>query len=319
MKKCTWIVSLLTAAMLSATLYQPGTLRVSAAEPTTFYLKYICTDCLHGEKKENGEPNFAEHEEGHTYEWRVQVGNWDNNLPGREPYYLSNGDEKAKDGDVLVVLPNYPEPEKAEDEDNTKTAKQNMDGTVISVNARLSNLTVNRASVLITTGGVDNCYVLGDSYASIGGNVTNAYVYDATDCTFSGNVTNLHLVDSVGVINKPGAEADLLPNVTVSGTVQYAAVEDKNGVQEEYWNFAANTFSFNEKTGLKTPSGQYSTSGAAPSASGASAAGNKTSSTAASGEYDDVPKTGENNLVLWLLLLSGICFIGHLAVRKTIS
>lgn len=319
MKKCMRTASLLAAAMLSATLYQPDAAHVSAAEPTTFYLKYICTDCLYGEKKENGEPTFASHEESHAYQWRMQVGNWDNNLPGREPYYLNEGDEKAKDGDILVVLPNYPEPEKVVDENN-KLAKQNMDGSVISVNAHLSNVTVNRSSVLLTTGGVDNCYVLGDSYASIGGNVTNAYVYDATDCTFGGNVTNLHLVDSVGLINKPGGEADLLPNVTVKGTVQYAAVEDTGGVRQEYWNFAANTFEFNENTGLKTPAGQYSTSGAAPAASDASSSGRQhPSSSASSGEYDDVPKTGEHHPAAWLLLLSAICFAGHLALRKKMA
>ena len=41
------------------------------------------------------------------------------------------------------------------------------------------------------------------------------------------------------------------------------------------------------------------------------------SASSASGEYDDVPKTGEGNMALWLLALSLISFAGCIAFRRS--
>lgn len=313
---------LLAASVLSAAILPGGNaLQVSADEPTTFYLRYVCTTCLWDEeaKDSHGNPTFEGHESSHTYQWRRQIGAWNDNVEGREVYYLNEGDDiTVKDGDIVVVLPNLPINEGFEEQNEegyaAKRVKQATDQTVITINAHLSNLTIDRSSAFLSTGGVDECYVLGDSYAAIGGNVTNAYVYDASDCTFNSNVTNLRLYNSKGRIDdgrSDGSDERWLPNVTVGGTVDYASVSDITGVRAEYWKFASGTFSFDEKKGLETYPGNYSTSGSAVST--ASKGGVASQNTTQADGYDDVPKTGESSLISWLTvsmtLISVLCFI----------
>ncbi len=278
MKRFKKLVSLMAAAAIMALLPNVNALQVSAAEPTVFYVKY----------------------DSDLGEWRMQIGGWVDEDPGKETYYLNEGSEKVKDGDTLIVL--------ASDE-------QANGGEDITVNARLGNLTVNRAGVVINAaGGVDECHVLGDSYAAITGNVTNAYVYDNGTCTFHSNVTNMRLVAVV--------ENDVQTTVTVGGTVNYASVSNAGGILREYYNFKAGTFDFDGVTGLMTDPGNYSTSGSGPAA-GAPAAGQtqaqaqpQASAPSSSGEYDDVPKTGEDNLIVWLFAISAACLAGSLALRK---
>ncbi len=317
--------ALLTVSVLAAAAFPGGSsLRVLAEEPTTFYLRYVCTTCLWDEdtKDKHGNPTFEGHDSSHTYQWRRQVGFWDDNKEGREPYYLNEGDDYTiKDGDIVVVLPNLPLTEGLEEQEDgysVKRVKQATDQTVIEIKAHLSNLTISRSSAFLSTGGVDECHVLGDSYAAIGGNVTNAYVYDAADCTFHNNVSNLRLYNSKGRLDDARSDEKWLPNVTVGGTVDYASVSDVGGLYSEYWKFANGTFRFDEKKGLETYSGNYSTSGNAPAATSQSAAASQ--STAQSDLYDDVPKTGESSLVMRLtetmLLISGLCLAGCLLIRR---
>lgn len=318
---------LLAASVLSAAILPGGnSLQVCAEEPTTFYLRYVCTTCLWDEdaKDNHGNPTFEGHDSSHTYQWRRQIGTWDDNLEGREPYYLNEGDERVKDGDIVVVLPNLPITEGFEEEEDgyaVKRVKQVTDQTVISINAHLSNLTISRSSAFLSTGGVDECYVLGDSYAAIGGNITNAYVYDAADCTFHNNVTNLRLYNSKGRLDDAGSDEKWLPNVTVGGTVDYASVSDVGGLYAEYWKFASGTFRFDDKKGLETYSGNYSTSGSAPSSAPRGVAASQ--NTSQSDGYDDVPKTGESNLIMWMTVsmtaVSILCLIGCLMARRNRS
>ncbi|MCM1113732.1 MAG: hypothetical protein NC399_10820 [Muribaculum sp.] len=277
------LVSLMAAALLAVS---PGfgALQVSAAEPTSFYIKF---DIDRGD-------------------WRMQTGSWDEENEGRELYYLNEGSGKLKDGDILIILPNDTDPE-AEDQ-------QQQAGSTITINARLSNLTVNRAHVVISTKGVDECHVLGDSYASVGGDIANAYVYDNGICTFNNNVTNLRLISS--------EKNTVRTEVSVAGTVGYCSVANPGGIYEQYYNFAAGTFFFTAGSGLMTDPANYSKDGTAPAASTPAAssapAQNPAPAQASSGEYDDVPKTGESSLVLWLFLFSGVCLAGHLMMRKRI-
>lgn len=315
---------LLAASVLSAAILPgAGTLQASAAEPTTFYLRYVCTTCLWDEdaKDKHGNPTFEGHDSSHTYQWRRQIGFWDDNKEGREPYYLNEGDDKVKDGDIVVVLSNLPLTEGFEEQEDgyaVKRVKQATDQTVIAINAHLSNLTISRSSAFLSTGGVDECHVLGDSYAAIGGNITNAYVYDAADCTFHNNVANLRLYNSKGRLDDAGSDEKWLPNVTVGGTVDYASVSDVGGLYSEYWNFAGGTFRFDEKKGLETYSGNYSTSGSAPLA--ASRGTTTSQDTAQSDIYDDVPKTGESGLIVRLAVsmtaISFLCLMGCLLARR---
>lgn len=327
-KKLLRRAALLAAAVLTATVLPDGNvLRASADEPTTFYLRYVCTTCLWAEdgKDEHGNVTFEGHDSSHEYQWRRQIGVWNDNIEGREPYYLNEGDDcTIKDGDIVVVLPNLPLTEGFEEEQEegyaVKRLKQLTDQSVIKINAHLSNLTISRSSAFLSTNGVDECYVLGDSYAAIGGNVANAYVYDASDCTFHDNVTNLRLYNSKGRLDdarSDGSDEKWVPNVTVGGTVDYASVSDITGVCNEYWKFAKGTFRFDEKNGLETYHTNYSTSGGAPTSTSRGTAASQ--SAAQSDLYDDVPKTGESSLAMWLtagmLFISGLCFMGCLVVK----
>lgn len=271
------IASLLMVAALMALLPGANALKASAATPTTYYVKYLA---------DKGD-------------WRMQVGAWNDESDGRETYYLNNGDEAMKDGDILVVL------------DNEEHATGNKE---LKVNAHLSNLTVNRAHAVIFTGGVDECFVLGESYAAINGDITNGYVYDDAACTFNNNVTNLHLIAD--------KRNEVRMNVTVGGTVAYASTANKGGILNEYYNFTAGSFVFDDKSGLKTDSSKYSTTGSAPAATPAETAPTQetaqpqNSTPADSGEYDDVPKTGESNLLFMILLaISATSFAGCMVLN----
>lgn len=259
------IVSLLMVAALAALLPGANALKASAATPTTYYVKYD-TD-----KKD----------------WRVQVGEWDDKYEGGEIYYLNNGDNAIKDGDILVVL------------DNAEHATGNQG---LTVNAHLSNLTINRSHAAVTTNGVDECFVLGDSYAAITGDITNAYVYDNAVCSFHSNVSSLNLIAS--------KENRVRTTVTVDGTVAYASAANKGGIIWEYFNFASGSFHYDYANALMTDSSQYSTTGTVPSAPVAEV------STTPDSEYDDVPKTGESNVLFMILLaISATSFAGCMVLN----
>lgn len=311
MKKFKKIITLMVAAALLTLYPHSNALTASAAEPTTYYLKYhVVNDDTGGR------------------EWRMQIGQWLDDYEGRELYYLNEGSEKVKDGDVIVVLEEERTDEQIEKE-NEEFAKGGSYvpplHESVKVNARLSNLTVSRnARIVISANGIDNFYAIGSestrSFSSVSGDVTNAYVYDYSSTTFNNNVTNLHLISSETGKNRPHTY------VTVGGTVGYVSVANTAGVYNEWWNFKAGTFDFDKNSGLMTKPENYSTNGTTPTdttqpntdtqpqADNNQAANNKPAS---SGEYDDVPKTGENNhLVIWLFAASALCLAGSLVMRK---
>ena len=276
MKRFNKFVALAAAASLMSLLPGVGAMRVSAATPTTHYLQFD-TD---------------------QHEWRLQTGSFVKESGGKDLYYLNEGDERVRDGDILVVM------------DNDESADGNQS---IQVNAHLSNLTINSANVVISVGGADECHVNINSYAAITGDITNAYVYDNATCTFHSNVTNLRMIATI--------ENTVDTTVTVGGTVGYACTANAGGVLNEYYNFKAGTFHFAKAGGLMTDLGNYSTSGngpaaSAPAANTAPAAQPQSKPAASSGEYDAVPKTGEGNLSSWLLVASALCFGGCLVLRK---
>ncbi|MCM1100367.1 MAG: hypothetical protein NC079_03305 [Clostridium sp.] len=278
-KKFISVCTALTSACMLALVPAGNTLQVSADSPTTFYIK--CNDG----------------------DWRMQVAGaddtgWRAEDAGRELYYLNEGDERVKDGDIVVIL--------ADDDGSAGSSE-------IRINARLSNLTVSHTNCVIYTGGIDDCYVLSDSFAAINGNVTNAYVYDNAISNFNNNVGNLRLISS--------EENSVNTDVYVVGTVGYASTANPGGVLTEYYNFKADCFHFAPHGGLMTDPANYSTSGSgpvsAPAATTSSNAPAASSSSSASG-YDDVPKTGESNLIVWLFAISAICLTGHLVMRKSL-
>lgn len=290
MRKFKKIVSLLAAAAVLAIAPGANAMTAEAATPTTFYVKY----------------------DDSKNDWRMQINEWKNDYEGRELYYLNEGDEKVKDGDILVVLSN----------EENETGSQE-----IHVNAHLSNLTINRAHAVVTVGGgIDECYVFGDSYTAITGNVTNAYVYDNASCTFHSNVRNLNLIAT--------QTNSVETNVTVGGTVTHATLANDGGVYKQYYNFLAGTFHFDDASGLMTATYHYSndpntnaySAPEVPASSVPTPAGSASNtpasttpaqgSTASSNEYDDVPKTGDSNSVVWLFAISAACFAGSLLMTR---
>lgn len=277
MKKFKKFVSLLAVAAILAVAPGATALKAEAAAPTTFYIGFV--------EEENS--------------WRVQVNEWDKDSNGRELYYLNNGDERVKDGDAIVIMENDPE----------KT-----DYDPISVDAYLSNLTVNHATVAIETKGIETCAVLERSSAAVTGNIQNASVYDGATASFHSNVTNLYMISTI--------EDNITSDITVGGTVAYACEDGAVMYFRQYYNFAKGTFHYSGDRGLVTDPSNYSLDGNGPAATTPAPAPSTPStgsqgSTSSSGAYDDVPKTGESNMAVWLFAISAACFAGCAVLRKS--
>lgn len=281
MKKLKKIISLLASAALLFMLPGAGTLTASAEEPVSYYVKY------HTEDKE----------------WRFQIGSaWDDQGAYRELYYMQ---QDIKDGDIVIIDGN---------------------GDLnITLNVRLSNLTLTNASTIVVgTNGIDSCYILGGSRAAVNGDITNAYVYDASSVTFNNNISTLQILGS----------SDINANVTAAGSVGHLIGRDNNTTYYDLYNIAQGKLVV-ENGSLKTSEEHYSTT---PSSSGQTASqpvtqesasqtqpaqtqttqasSSQTSGQASADEYDDVPKTGDSNLVLYLTVAGAVCLLASYALRK---
>lgn len=213
-------------------------------------------------------------------EFRYQLGTWQD---GQEHWALNSLVSNIKDGDLLVI------------EDN------NNIGVKIEVGVRLSNLTVVAGnSVVVSANSIDDFYAINDSTSSITGDVTNAYVYDKCITNFNSNVKNLSLLSE---------KYDLLyATVAVAGTCDHVTASGKSYKHFELYNFTANSLRI-ENGQLNTPAENYSKT--------PSAATTPTTTTTTSGEYDDVPKTGDTRFnPLWLVGLAALCFAGSYGVKK---
>ncbi len=211
-------------------------------------------------------------------ELRVQKNLWQD---GQEHWALHVMTSEIKDGDILVV-------------DNTGGL-----GADISVDVRLSNLTVGSDTlVLISAKSIDNYYGIKNSSASVSGNVTNAYVYDNSVANFN---------SSVGTLNVLSENQEILSStVAIAGTCDHLIASGKSYKHYEFYNFKTNTLRITNGT-LTTIADNYSKT---PSATPSLPATN-------SGEYDDVPKTGDALVnPLWLIMLSAIFFTGSIVVKK---
>ncbi len=151
MKRLKTIVSLLAAAAMLFLLSGSEQLRVSAAEPVTYSLKYV-------EDKE---------------EWRYHVGAWDDNNAGhRELYYLK---QSIKDGDILVI-------EGGEHNLNLEVPVSlnnitfNHSHLAVITAKSVENVYVLRDSVGVVNGDVTNAHVYDNAVANFNNNVTNLYI-----------------------------------------------------------------------------------------------------------------------------------------------
>ena len=260
---------MLVLATLAIMLAVPAThsIKASAEEPATYYIKYV--------DKGDG-----------TMDWRYHNGSvWDTTHNPRELYYMTldikNGDKVVIDGsgygglDFKLTLP-----------------------------VSLSNLTImNVATVVVTTNGITDCYVLKNSTAAINGAIQNAYVYDNAVCTFNNDV------DTLSILREVSFDA----TVSTGGTVKHVYCNDTYNQKEyNYYNFGVAKFVTN-KGKLMTAKTDFSLT---PVEDTATTTPTTPTAPASDSEYDDVPKTGEANTVYVLFFLSALCFAGGLTLRK---
>lgn len=262
MKKLRKIVVLFTAALLFVLPIFGSTISAQAAEPVTYYVKYV--DSVDA--------------------WRFQTGSWQDNNYHRDMSYLPL---EIKDGDHLVI-------------DGPKDIK-------LSVDVNLSSLTVvNSTLAVISAKSYENVYTLNGTTSAISGDVKNAYVYEKFVANFNDDVTNLYMISQEGPIG----------TLAVVGSVSYMKVSTLKTeiTMAEYYNFKENTLRVTDGA-LKTAEADFSRT--APAAAPTPAAPS-TSTTTPSGEYDEVPKTGDLTVSpLWFLGLAAICMVGHYKLKRS--
>lgn len=213
-------------------------------------------------------------------DWEYQVGSaWSETGETRELYYLQL---IIKDGDQVVIIGSSSLP-------------------ALNLNVHLSNLTLTKgASAIVTTKGIDDCYILGNSVSAVNGDIANAYVYDNGAVTFNNNITNLQIL---------GAK-DLNAEVTVAGTVGHLVGKDDQGVYYDYYAVQKGRLWIWDGT-VKTEEQYYSKTPVAVQSASQPVAGQT-----ASNEYDDVPKTGDSMVCIWLLGTAAVCLAGKYALKR---
>ena len=217
-------------------------------------------------------------------EWRWQILPTFDTKAGSEP--ISKLDSYVKDGDIVVVY-------------NEGTTN----GLTFNLSAKLSNLTVIGSAAPIVCGAatIDEFFALQGCTTAVNGTIKNAHVYDNCIVTFNNNVDFLEIISKPGIYNL----------ITAAGTVAHAKSTYDVNLHYEVYNVAAGKF-VSEYTVLKTDPQYYSTTPTGTAAATTPAA----PSTTPSGEYDDVPKTGEAAYIYMLCGLSLICFLGSRKLRR---
>ncbi len=280
MKKLKKFVTLLTLAAVCIAAPGLGKITAKAAEPTTYVVRYLESTNTHGSG------------------WYFEVASaWDDNAFHRETYYMM---QDIKDGDYVVI--------------DTGASSPAFD---LNFPVRLGNLTVNTAATVVPTAkGYDAVYILDGSTASINGDVAHAYVYGSAHATFVNNVDVLEMLGMGTGLN------NLHAYIGCQGTVNHLIARDNTdqSIYFEYYNFAKNKLDIYDGS-VKTDEQYYSktasaatTEATAPTATVAPAAA--TSSQAASGEYDNVPKTGESAFALYLAGAAVLFVVSGYALRK---
>ncbi len=224
-----------------------------------------------------------------TDQWRYQEGStWNDAAGHRELYYLYEG---IKDGDTVVI-------------DGAGNTTLNL-----ALSVRLSNLTLNATNnVVVSANGIDNCYILGNtSVTAVTSDITNAYVYDNASVTLNKNVNTLTIQGT----------SDIVANVTCAGTVAHLIGKDNLQTYYDVYNVAEGklliengSIRMEDKYFTRTaPVGTTQTTSTATTTT-------QQTTTASSSEYDDVPKTGESNLIFWLIGIAAACFAGKYMLKK---
>lgn len=225
-------------------------------------------------------------------EWRYlpNTSTFDDGAYHRELYYMY---ESMKDGDIVVVY-------------NESESVPSLDlGSV-----RLSNLTVTPCSsfTIIFSGDIDECHILNGAYCSINANVTNAHVYEVSTSNFNKNVQELRIHADDGINSTVGCD----------GTVGHLYAPSDSLPQTFYdlYDFQAGSLLIQQGS-LKTGADKFSSSPSQPTPAPTQAP-QPPASTAPSGndEYDEVPKTGSRNPVLWLLCIAAVSGAASYGLKK---
>ncbi len=287
MKKLKKFVALFTLAAVCLAVPGLGKINVKAAGPTTYVLNYSASNS----------------------EWRYkEASSWGAEVQDRELYYLQ---QNIKDGDYIVI---------DNDVENNPLS--------LKVSVRLGNLTFkNTVGVpVVYANGYDSVYFLDGTSGAVNGDVSHAYVYGNAKANFNSNVDTLEMI---------GTSSDKSNNLHATingvGTVNHLIAKDNRDQSTFYeaYNFAAGKLVV-EDGSLKTDTKDYSTTAPAAAAETAPAATEQPAQTAApaqaaqpaqstaasSSEYDNVPKTGENSAMIWLLGAAVICVAGGYTIRK---
>ena len=220
--------------------------------------------------------------------WCFQTGGWSDEEYNRDLYYML---QEINDGDIVVI------------DSNGSNEFASLD-----ISKRISNLTITQNShVAISAPGYDEVYALSGSTSAITGDVSLAHLYDDAGVTFHSNVNKLELIDtraqSTGVATVAGTTGHALRR-TDSGYIYYEAYNVMKGKLLIDGGF------------LVTDSAYYSTTPTASQEATAPSASTP-NKPAASGEYDDVPKTGESNLIFWLSGIALLCLAGRKALKRS--
>lgn len=277
MKKFRNLALVLAAVTALVLLPASNAFPAKAADPVTYSVKYVSDELG----------------------WRFQANTstFDDSSKGQDMYYLL---QNIKDGDLVVIY------------NDIDTAKNLNLG-----NAHLSNVTYtkNCRSAIVYAGGVDDCYVLSGATGTINCDVKNAYVYDAVTFNFNNNVESLSLY----------AADQAKSNLGVAGTTGHLTFSTPPGQEPsyvfmDYYDFPANTLRFFDgifqptRAGYKTPEEHAQQQAQNPAES---APQTQPSGSDDSDEYDEVPKTGDSSLPLWLLCAAAACFAGGLFLNRS--
>lgn len=218
----------------------------------------------------------------HLDQWRFQPSEWTLTEPHRELYYMY---QEIKDGDIVVISGGHKD-------------------LILDLNVRLSNLTTYDCStIVVNSKGIDNAYILNQSTVAINGDVTYAEVYGTSNVNFNNNVGTLKILSE--------NEEVLRPNVSVVGTVNHLYGAGKSYKHFEFYNFEANSLRI-QSGSIVADVSKYSKEPVSTPAPTPSAP-----TTGTSGEYDDVPKTGDMSFnPLWLVGMAVICMVGAYKLRE---
>ena len=206
------LVTLLAVAAILIGVPGLCSLQASAQGAVTYSVKYV---------PESGE-------------WRYQsnTSTFDDKAYHRELYYLR---QELKAGDLVVVY-----------NDTAVVPALDLGST------RLGNLTItgSKALIIVYSGDIDECYLLGGASCAINAAVTNAYVYDTVLCNFNKNVNELNVYP---------ADA-MTATIGTIGTVNhlYAASRATGAVYYNLYNFQAGALSIRDGV-LITPATRYNT------------------------------------------------------------